>query len=112
MTGGMMFKGTPGPWRVVENMGFDGIDGNGETGEETNLMGIVGGDGSRVLWIGDCTNYYPTEGDEPSTEDSNLISAAPELLAVLIDVQDFLTRSGYDTKMVKAAIAKALGEQK
>lgn len=121
MTGGMMFKGTPGPWRVVEKMGFDGIDGNGETGEETNLMGIVGGDGSRVLWIGDCSNYYPTEGDEPSTEDSNLIAAAPELLeaasmALSVMEVEYITNNRTDLAQfmepLRAAIAKALGEQK
>ncbi len=42
--------------------------------------------------------------------DASLIAAAPEMLAALEDVQDFLKQSGYRTDIVKQAIAKAKGE--
>lgn len=41
---------------------------------------------------------------------SSLIAAAPELLHACKDILDFLYRSGYDTTLVKDAIAKAEGK--
>ena len=54
-----------------------------------------------------------TEGDEqagsaPSEADRNLIAAAPDLLAALINVS-FKGRSGKVDAMARAAIEKALG---
>ena len=41
---------------------------------------------------------------------ADLIVAAPGLLAACKDIVDFLKYSGYDTQLMKAAIAKAEGE--
>lgn len=59
-------KHTPTPWKVVKNMSWEDVHGNTPTKDEKNLMGFVGGDGSRICWFGDSSNYYPTEGDEPN----------------------------------------------
>lgn len=82
------FKGTPGPWKIVKKMGFQGSSGNSEVHDVESLMGIIGSDGSRVLWIGDCTTYYPTAGDEPNDYDARLIECAPELADVVKDLLD------------------------
>ena len=41
---------------------------------------------------------------------ADLISAAPTLYLALNDVHDFLRSHGYDTTLVKSALAKARGE--
>lgn len=115
------FKGTPGPWHIVKSMGFEDIQGNSETSDITNLMGFVNSEGKRVCWFGDATNYYPTEGDEPSEDDANLIAAAPDLLEALLGfvsmkcetagVED-LEGGCCRTCRARAAIAKAIGEEK
>ncbi len=38
---------------------------------------------------------------------ARIIAAAPEMLAALCDIRDFLRRSGYDTSLVAAVIRKA-----
>ena len=58
-------------------------------------------DGNRVLKI-TLESFFP-DGD------AALIAAAPDMLAALKDVQDFLKRSGYDTRLVREVIAKAEG---
>jgi hypothetical protein len=86
------FKGTPGPWWVDE----DGW--------------VAGGKGHPVcmfsLGIGDI------EMSEREKKDGQLIAAAPEILDELIRMADDMDSLGYDVKSARAAIAKALGEQK
>lgn len=112
------FKGTPGPWKIVKKMGFQGSSGNSEVHDVESLMGIIGSDGSRVLWIGDCTTYYPTAGDEPNHYDARLIEAAPDLLESLVDcigrfTEAFPAAENYEPiKKARAAIYKAIGEDK
>lgn len=110
------FKGTPGPWHIVKSMGFEDIQGNSETSDITNLMGFVNSEGKRVCWFGDATNYYPTEGDEPSEDDANLIAAAPELLDCLIELRQWISQEiahpNSPCGRADTAIAKALGEDK
>ena len=48
-------------------------------------------------------------GTDPAEANARLIAAAPDLLAVCKDIEGFLKRSGYDTALVRAAIAKAEG---
>lgn len=104
MTGGMMFKGTPGPWSADEYMsGHDGIYIRSES-RHWSIAAVHATDG--------CSDPSRDVSELETAANANLIATAPDLLAALIDVQDFLKRSGYDTKMVKTVIAKALGEQK
>lgn len=92
MTGGMMFKGTPGPWKIYR------YSGNIES-------------------IGPCEaeEYAGTSWLEVSEEDANLIAAAPELLEVVMRLANG-ERSDEGHTAIRdaaiAAIAKALGEQK
>lgn len=91
------FKGTPGPWRIArkrEGKGF--IESVGPCLAEEYA-------GS--AWLG------------VSDEDANLIAAAPELLEALMDFTSlYPTDIHYDKDSLvgraRAAIAKALGEQK
>ena len=91
---------TPAPWTFVPSKG-----------PEDDMGGLMNADGEWICWFGDSTHYYPTEGEPPSEEDARLIVAAPDLLAVLqhIDAHGYTTGEDYD--MVRAAIAKATGEQ-
>ena len=96
MTGGMMFKGTPGPWRFEEYQ--DAIS-------ETSVR-VVGYNGDVVC---DSEPYYAHALDP---KNGPLIAAAPELLEELISMADDMDSLGYDVKSARHAIAKALGEQK
>lgn len=40
---------------------------------------------------------------------ARVIAAAPDMLATLKDIRDFLKRSGYDTRLVHSVITKAEG---
>ncbi len=78
---------TPGPWTLRPmSMNIDGY-GVESLGEEKSV----------------CTGTN-------AIADAHLIAAAPEMLAALEDIQDFLKQSGYRTDIVKQAIAKAKGE--
>lgn len=84
----MMFKGTPGPWDYA---GY-----------------------GRVTTADEEVRFVAEAHEE---EDAKLIAAAPELLDALISLQDVFgiieERIGeYETNKARAAIAKALGEQK
>lgn len=96
------FKGTPGPWFVDHNSPFL-VRANDDV------------DGRHIAHIGPA-NYTPRfDLDEPNAQ---LISAAPELLEALRDCLSFLERdlptasAGPEIRKARAAIAKALGEQK
>lgn len=91
MTG---FKGTPGPWSVRQSQ------------SDMNRYYVVDKHGICIS----CDDEY-------SLDDAAMSSAAPELLAALISLQDVFgiieERIGeYETNKARAAIAKALGEQK
>lgn len=104
MTGGMMFKGTPGPWWVDE----DGW--------------VAGGKGHPVCMFSLGTG--DSEMSEREKNDGHLIAAAPDLLEALMPTMNLAmwTESAADDELVimsvgtvrkmRAAIAKALGEQK
>ena len=79
----LMESHTPGPWCLVE--------------QESGSHGIQAG-----AW---------TVALVRSIEDGCLISAAPELLAVLEEAHRFLRKNGYDMSKVDKVIAKAKGEQ-
>jgi hypothetical protein len=91
---------TRGPWRFEEDA--DDIDDMGR---------FVGADGTIVCSFGDDTTYYPTAGSPPEGADRQLIAAAPQMLAVLLQIR----RMGYadigDRMMIDAAIARATGGQ-
>lgn len=104
------FKGTPGPWHVGYGITDIGCT-NAKIGGHAKLFDVRGwgyltGNGHGGLGL----SYEEAMAIQKAN--ACLVAAAPELLDALIDVQDFLKRSGYDTKMVKYAIAKALGETK
>jgi len=82
-------KHTPGPWKIVRNMGF-GVEGVKETDDPECQMGFAGPNGERVCWFGQSADYYPTEGDEPSEADARIMVAAPDLLAELKRTRDDL----------------------
>lgn len=69
-------------------------------------------DGSRICIITQLRGRHGIGGrieGQESVARANLIAAAPDLLHACKDIFDFLYRSGYDTTLVKAAIAKAEG---
>jgi len=41
------------------------------------MGGFVSADGQTVCTFGDCTTYYPDQGEPPELADSRLIAAAP-----------------------------------
>jgi len=101
MTGGMMFKGTQGPWRFEEYQ--DAIS-------ETSVR-VVGANGEIVC---DSEPYYAHALDP---KNGPLIASSPELLGALVDFTSlYPTDIHYDKDSLvgraRAAIAKALGEQK
>lgn len=89
MTGGMMFKGTPGEWEYAG--------------------------GGRVTTADDELRFI---AEAYVDEDAKLISAAPELLKALIEAREIIEAyacersEDFDFTQIEAAIAKALGEQK
>ena len=96
MPGGMIFKGTPGPWRIARERGTTGF----------------------IESIGPCAaeEYAGSSWLEVSDEDARLIAAAPDLLELLIEadkrvIWEFHLDSEFQER-VEAAIAKALGEKK
>lgn len=85
MTGGMMFKGTPGEWYT------DAEFIRSSDGPDTYIVAeILSGKGA----------------------DRSVIAAAPELLEALMDARYALYGNGPGNPKIDAAIAKALGEQK
>lgn len=106
MTGGMMFKGTPGPWRFEEYQ--DAIS-------DTSVR-VVGYNGDVVC---DSEPYYAHALDP---KNGPLIAAAPELLEALLMLQKQALQSELNSPnhewgiealaVARAAISKALGEQK
>ena len=81
---------TPGPWTLIDN---------GSVIMTSAPFEVQFGDEGEC--VAECIH---------TKEDAHLIAAAPEMLAALEDVQDFLKQSGYRTDIVKQAIAKAKGE--
>lgn len=125
MTGGMMFKGTPGPWRfttVDYTFSYDSAGGYKEDGP----FDAIWSDGNnKPVCVAQDASSYAASMDFINEEDAKLISAAPELLAALMKfTEDYveMVNSGdcgfWDpeneakVKAARAAIAKALGEQK
>lgn len=96
MTGGMMFKGTPGPWGVAVPIGA--------ASTVPRPIAFIVGPTMVVHGDGRSLGYKP--------EDANLIAAAPELLDALMDARYALYGNGPRNPKIDAAIAKALGEQK
>lgn len=90
---------TPGPWVWTE---YD---------EESNRLPILkNSSGTEVCNFGADTSYDQVSGSEPESADRNLIAAAPDLLAALIDLADGYSMGG--AKRAREAIAKATGETK
>ena len=88
------FKGTPGPWRAVDKRpysdGFSIFSGN-----------------QYVAFVGD------SDGVTDYLSNANLIAAAPELLAVLIELLDIEgPQPGHVdwARKAKSVVAKALGQ--
>lgn len=103
MTGGMMFKGTPGPWGVAVPIGA--------ASTVPRPIAFIVGPTMVVHGDGRSLGYKP--------EDANLIAAAPDLLEALIRLEKAtrILPPHFDEKdspfyQASAAIAKALGEQK
>lgn len=110
MTGGMMFKGTPGPWEASENAYGKVFVHGGET-----LTSSVGTEYRELIAGGN-------SHDTLRLSNARLIAAAPELLEVcqMILKADYncVTTTSQDAFRMPvisaaiAAIAKALGETK
>lgn len=107
MTGGMMFKGTPGPW--VKHPVKAQID--------SSSMSTKGG----LLPIAQC--LWPTDerSEEETVANEHLIAAAPDLLESLQKIVEDLEMRAKNGIVdcsqsvyygAHTAIAKALGEQK
>lgn len=99
------FKGTKGPWCFKRK------------DDDTDNGGLYNLEGNLVCHFGDSEQYYPTDGTPPDEDDTALITAAPDLLAVLQSIVELQTR-GYIvlgekyTAAMNDAITKALGETK
>ena len=72
---------TPGPWTWVD------IANEWDDGPLARLVDSTGDD---VLNFGDNTQYYPTEGLEPTKADARLIAGSPELLKAAQSAQDMI----------------------
>lgn len=99
MTGGMMFKGTPGPWL------------NAGRSAGAHIHADIG----EVAWL----RSWVSIDDEQIEANANLIAAAPELLEALISIVDRSHNGELGSskvidmrKIAEGAIAKVLGEQK
>jgi hypothetical protein len=85
-------KHTPGPWTISEDSGFDYGD---------------------TIYSIECSNPWVNLGINISREeDARLMAAAPDLLEILLELQDivFLTRNNELHTLMEAAIAKATGD--
>lgn len=100
-----MSKHTPGPWSL------------GKRGKTTQH--IDGGHAVRNEGWWSLAKVYVVVDDEPSEAgeaNARLIAAAPEMLASLVEVMDWLGRpneltlSDEQVERIRAAIAKATGE--
>jgi hypothetical protein len=60
--------------------------------------------------FGNDETYYPTEGVEPSDADKLLIAAAPDLLAACLRVLNPTDEGPTLDTIIRAAVAKALGQ--
>jgi len=93
------FKGTPGPWEVIESLHEGLVVIHKESLEE--------GQG----WIG----YTSIASELQGRDDANLIAAAPELLSALDLILSYHDEGNCvlhreDVSSARAAISKALGQ--
>lgn len=88
-------KHTAGPWEVT--------DQNGDP--EGSFRGVRRP--TQTNSLGKPYNMYVAQYCLP--EDARLIAAAPTMYAALKDIEGFLKRSGYDTRLVREVLAKATG---
>jgi hypothetical protein len=91
-----MSQHTPGPWDV-------------DTGSNTHVDAIYHQIDAGQGFFNPFTGQGFGLCGYMSLADAKLISAAPELLHACKDILDFLRNHGYDTQMVRSAIAKAEG---
>ena len=102
-------KHTPGPWEYVpsnENHGPYVANGWG-AGDICDCYIMSKPSEIAVCNGGTSKPIHHQHGEADAN--ARLIAAAPDLLAVCKDIEGFLKRSGYDTALVRAAIAKAEG---
>jgi len=91
-----MIKHTPGTWKAVQPTAIDYRAMQIQT-DDSLIAVCCGGGPKRAI------------GAPEGRANARPIAAAPDLLAVCKDIYDFLRRSGYDTRLVKAAIQEAEG---
>lgn len=88
--------------------------------DEYKMPELIGSDGSVIMDFGDCTTFYPTEGEPPKPADAALIAAAPELLEACKNALSYMevynqvspTLSEYEKNIansLRSLIAKAEG---
>ncbi len=97
-----MNKFTPAPWKIKKIKSFDKtlvyIQINDNNSKGIAFAGVY----KRIN-----KNNYKMEWDEEAEANARLIASAPEMLACLEDIKDFLQSHGYDTRLVKQIIKKA-----
>ena len=93
-------KHTPGPWEADGSLVY--------APKEHSFGALYGASRDGRAPICDTGDGEYCQSLSPEA-DALLIAAAPDLLAVCKDIEGFLKRSGYDTALVRAAIAKAEG---
>lgn len=121
MTGGMMFKGTPGPWDYVPSNVIHGPYVSCAWGAGDICDGyVMSNPDSLSIRNGGIREPIHHQYDEADAN-MRLVAAAPELLEALVELQSWC--QGYENTIqnemavkyldkARAAIAKALGEQK
>lgn len=94
---------TPGPWKVQGDAIYGAPDVRSKhRNGRPHIAKITSESGSRL------PGFDNGLLDEEGTANARLIAAAPLMHAALKDIRDFLKRSGYDTRIVDAALQAAV----
>ncbi|EGT4433448.1 hypothetical protein ACPIC8_003871 [Cronobacter sakazakii] len=112
----MKFKGTPGPWEVMNATDVftqqGSANGSGVVCDNDDGWQVAGCFNGKTFVQGELVTLSLSEKEA----NARLIAAAPELLEALKSIMELQTR-GYVvlgdkcTEMARAAIAKAIGEE-